>query len=126
MGGHDVQRQIVVIDDEQGVLDLLYDLLEMEGFTVVCLSEPRQVEGLKQSANPSLFLIDIMLPGTSGIELAEQLRADEFPDTPIIAMSASRFMVNAAKGTGLFQDTISKPFDVNEIVATVERHLPPA
>jgi len=43
--------------------------------------------------------------------------------TPMIAMSASSFMVRTAKATGLFQETISKPFDVGEFLATVERCL---
>jgi len=41
----------------------------------------------------------------------------------MIAMSASSFMVRTAKATGLFQETISKPFDVGEFLATVERCL---
>jgi CheY-like chemotaxis protein len=116
-------RQVVVIDDEPSLLSVLRDLLEDEGFSVVCLDHPQQIEALKGNTDPGLFLIDIMLPGISGIELAEQLRAASYSQTPMIAMSASSFMVRTAKATGLFQETISKPFDVDEFLATVERCL---
>src|SRR5689334_4403787 len=98
---------VIVIDDEPGVLDLLGDLLELAGFSVVCLAVPQQVEARAVAEQAGLFLIDIMLPGISGIELAQHLRAQAFPQTPMIAMSASPVMVRMARSTGLFQDTIS-------------------
>ena len=115
-----MEHPIVVVDDEPGILNLLRDLLELEGFGVMCFDRPEQLHSL--AANPSLFLIDIMLPGTSGIELAQQLRAEGFVDTPMVAMSASAFMVNAAKSTRLFQATLGKPFDVARLLELVEHY----
>ena len=117
-------RVLVVIDDERGVLDLLSDIFEMAGLSAVCLDRPEQIERLGTEAAPYLFLIDMMLPGTSGIELAQQLRTTSFTGTPMIAISASVEMVKVAKGSGLFQDAIRKPFDVQELLATVGRYLP--
>ena len=74
-----MDRSIVVVDDEQGVLDVLCDLLEMEGYQPICLSGPDEVESAAREATPCLFMIDIMLPGISGIELAAQLRESGFP-----------------------------------------------
>ena len=121
--GDVVERPIVVIDDEPGVLDLLRDLLEFEGFGVVCFDHPEQLHALTPAANPSLFLIDIMLPGTSGIELAQQLRAEGFAATSMIATAASAFMVRTARSTELFQDTLSKPFDVANLLGIIERYI---
>ena len=117
-------RFLVVIDDERSVLDLLSDIFEMEGLSTVCLDRPEQIECLGTEATPYLFLIDMMLPGTSGIELARQLRTTSFTGTPMIATSASGDMVKVAKGSGLFQDAIRKPFDVHELLATVGRYVP--
>jgi DNA-binding response OmpR family regulator len=118
MDGH-----IVVIDDEPDVLEVLCEALELEGFSVVCLDRPQKVASLGEDVEPSLFLIDIMLPGISGIELAQQLRVERFRDTPMIAMSASSLMVHTAEATGLFQETISKPFELDEVLGTVERYV---
>ena len=86
---------IVVIDDEAEILAMLRDLLEMEGFSVVAVSHPDSLEASISGAEPHLFLIDIMLPRTSGIEVAAQLRRKGFPQTPMVAMSASRLLVRA-------------------------------
>jgi CheY-like chemotaxis protein len=119
-----VDPQIVVIDDEPDVLDVLCDVLELEGFSVLCLDRPQEAEALRAGANPCLFLIDIMLPEISGIELARGLRADGFPRTPMIAISASETMIASARRTGLFQEALSKPFDLDQLVDAVERHVP--
>ena len=79
-----MERPIVVVDDEPGVLEVVRDLLELEGYPVLCCDHPGQVVSVTEGTQPSLFLIDIMLPGTSGIELAEQLRANDFRQTPCL------------------------------------------
>jgi len=90
-------------------------------------AEPERLEDLPDAdlihRVPSLFLIDIMLPGMSGVELAEQLRAEHFSDIPMIAMSASSFMVKTARATGLFAETVRKPFDVAGLLELVERYV---
>mgnify|MGYP001266375649 CR=1 FL=1 len=118
-----MEHPIVVVDDEPGVLAMLEDLLAMEGFGVLCFERPDQLQTWKPAARPSLFLIDIMLPGMSGVELAEQLRAEHFSDIPMIAMSASSFMVKTARATGLFAETVRKPFDVGSLLELVERYV---
>src|SRR5947209_110605 len=97
---------------------LVKDLLEMEGFSIVCI-EPRQVDTLCTRQDVELFLIDIMLPGMSGIQVAERLRRKAFTDTPMVAMSASSLMLATAQSSGLFQDVMGKPFDVDRLLATV-------
>lgn len=118
-----MQEPIVVIDDERGVLDLLRQVLEDEGLQVMCLDHPRQTGGLHTAVRPRLFLIDLMLPGRNGIELARELHARSFSQVPMIAMSASSSMAREARATGLFRDTINKPFDLDHVVETVERYI---
>jgi two-component system response regulator VicR len=116
------KREVAVLDDEQGVLDVLCTLIAMEGFQPICLDHPRQMETMRKESHPALFLIDIMLPGTNGIEVARHLRNSGFADTPMVAMSASGSMVTEARSSGLFQDVIPKPFEVDTIVEAVERY----
>lgn len=116
-----MEARIAIIDDEPELLQLLCDMLQVAGFSVVPVSSPGATRLLDRAAAPDLFLIDVMLPGMSGIELAEQLRAAGFARTPMIAMSASKRMVRLAMDSGLFQATIAKPFDVPTVVACI-RH----
>jgi CheY-like chemotaxis protein len=113
---------VVVVDDEPSILESLCDLLEFAGFRVLCLADPDQVAALSPAAHPSVFLIDVMLPGTSGVELARSLRANGFTQTPMVAMSASERMLQMADSSRLFQETISKPFDLDLVLQVVERY----
>lgn len=118
-----VDGQVVIIDDERGVLDVLCDLLEMEGYSTVCVDRPELLKTVEGALRPDLFLIDIMLPGISGIEVAEQLQEAGFASVPKVAMSASTFMLDAARSVGVFQDILAKPFDIDTVLDTVHRHV---
>lgn len=113
---------IVVIEDERDVLRLLCDVLESDGFEVIGVGRPDQVQRVAQTAHPDVFLLDLMLPGMSGIELARRLRELGYLQEPMIAMSASPRMLNAAHRSGLFQETLAKPFDLSTLLDTVERY----
>lgn len=117
--------QIIVVEDEPEVLDLLRDILEMGGFTVTGVPRPDLVWDAIHADQPDLFLLDVMLPGMSGVELAQQLR-DTIPDCPpIIALSASRLMLGVAANSGFFAATVGKPFDIETLLTTVEGMLQP-
>lgn len=116
-------KRIIVLEDEREIRGLLYDVLDKHGYQVINLLEPWTVTEIAASFEPSLFLIDIMLPHMSGIELAAQLRAGGFARTPMIALSASRLMVKMAVESRLFQDVIYKPFDIDLLVKTIERYM---
>ena len=116
-------KSLVIVDDEVELLDLLKDILEDEGHRVVACSDPERVQSLVLGVEPYLFLVDLMLPGIDGIELASRLRAGHFRDTPIIAMSASAAMLAAARRSTLFQETLAKPFDLSTMLGYVERYV---
>lgn len=113
---------VVVIDDERDVLDVVCEVLEMENFTVICLDRPELLEVSVGARHPDLFLIDIMLHGQSGVEVAEDLRRRGYATTPMLAMSASRLMSHFASQSGVFQDAIDKPFDIAALVECVRRY----
>jgi len=107
-----MNRCIVVIEDEPAILQVLQDVLELEHFNVLGITQPQLVRSAIRGLEPDLFLIDIMLPQMSGIELAQELRDQGFATTPMIAMSASKLMAKIAQDSGLFQGAIDKPFDL--------------
>lgn len=118
------EHRILVVEDEPELLNLLCDLLEFEGFKVSGAARPDLALSLVGAVSPDLFLIDLMLPGMSGIELAEQLRAVGYATTPMIAISASRLMCNLACEAGIFERAIDKPFDLSTLLECIACYLP--
>lgn len=114
---------IVAVDDDRDILDLVRTILEMEGYRVIPISHPDDVETQLAGRNPDLFLIDIMLPQTSGIELAERLRERGLTGAPMIGMSASPLMLQMASRSGVFTATIDKPFEIDELLQAVQHFL---
>jgi DNA-binding response OmpR family regulator len=116
-------QTIVVVDDEPELCSFVQELLELEGYDVVAAAHPDQVEAAIGDTQPALFLIDIMLPSMSGIELAQQLRENGYGDVPMIAMSASKLMSHMASHSGVFTEAIDKPFEIDAFLVCIEQHL---
>lgn len=116
---------VVVIDDEPEILGLLADILEGEGYQVVAVDHPNMIAGAVNGHEPSLFLIDLMLPDISGITLAEHLHAGAYCAIPKVALSASREMIQRAAGSGWFADTLEKPFDLQSLLGCVAQNVTP-
>jgi CheY-like chemotaxis protein len=112
---------VVVVDDEPGILSVVCEVLEDDGYNVICLSHPRLAKEIDEGTT-KLFILDMMMPELSGIALAQQLRQDRFSDTPMIAMSASSSMLRAAEDSRLFQGTLPKPFELNLLLDLAERY----
>lgn len=112
---------VVVVDDEREVLELIADVLEEEGYEVHAVGVPEHLLSPTETPDPDLFIIDLMMPGIDGITLARRLREGSYPDTPMIALSASNAMLVAARESALFTLTLAKPFDLAMLLATVKR-----
>jgi CheY-like chemotaxis protein len=72
---------------------------------------------------PDLILVDIMLPKSSGIEVADKLWMNGFGTTPMIALSASSVMVDLARQSPFFDVVLRKPFDMEELLDEVQNVL---
>lgn len=112
---------IVVVDDEPGILSVVCEVLEDDGYNVICFSRPQMAEELDDTT-ATLFILDMMMPGLSGIALAQELRRVRFSDIPMIAMSASSSMLRAAEDSHLFQGTLPKPFELKRLLDLAERY----
>lgn len=117
-----MNRCIVVVEDDRGISTMLTDLLKQQRFDVVAVTEPDVVDAVAAEANPDLFLIDVMLTGISGIEVAQNLREQGFTHTPMIGMSASKVMAKFAFESGAFDDTMEKPFEISALLDRIERY----
>ena len=116
---------ILIVEDNPKSLKLVRDTLQVKGYRTIETETGEEGVRMARERHPALVLMDIQLPGISGIEALGQLRAD--PGTraiPVIAVTASvmvdeRQKVMAAGFDG-FQD---KPISVKELLQTIRRIL---
>lgn len=121
-------KNILVIEDEPSVAIALRDSLESEGYQVQTIADGG--EGFlvasspeKQTAQPDLIILDLMLPKMNGLEICQRLRAAGV-ETPILMLTARGAASDAAFGLKLgADDYMPKPFDVGELLARVEAVL---
>ncbi|MFL0803962.1 MAG: phosphate regulon transcriptional regulator PhoB [Agarilytica sp.] len=118
-------KTILVVDDEAPIRDMLRVALEMAEYTVLEAGDAQEAHSLIVDTPPDLILLDWMLPGTSGIELARRLkRNDVTEDIPIIMLTAKGEEDNKIQGLDVgADDYITKPFSPRELVARLKAVL---
>ncbi len=116
------KTQILVVDDDPLTLRFVRDALVTAGYNLLMTGDPKQVPHLVTTGQPRLVLMDLMLPGTDGIELME--RIPEMDRLPVIFISGygRDEMIARALEMGA-TDYIVKPFSPTELVARVHAAL---
>ena len=118
-----MKSSILVVEDEEKILRLLEIELEYEGYEVGKALDGLEAFTLYQSRKWDLVLLDVMLPGISGIELLRRIRAhDEY--TPVILLTAKSSVEDKVSGLDLgANDYITKPFQIEELLARIRAAL---
>ncbi len=122
----DLEKQsIVIVDDSPDNLRLLVGILSERGYKVRPAPSGIRALATIQKDPPALILLDIMMPGMDGYEVCEQLKADkQTQDIPVIFLSALNEVFNKIKAFKVGAvDYITKPFQVEEVLARVNTHL---
>lgn len=116
--------RILIVDDELPILELLRDVFEEEGYTVLTARNGQEAAALVRLALVDVVLTDYMMPQMNGATLIEALRANpRTADVPILLMSA----VNVPHGG--YNALIRKPFDLASMLERVAKqlnHTPPS
>lgn len=119
------QFYLLVIDDEKSICEMLSTALELAGFKVQTANSAQEGLEFIYEQCPDLLLLDWMLPGISGIELARRLKRDSLTaEMPIIMLTAKGEEDNKIQGLDAgADDYVTKPFSTRELISRVNAVL---
>lgn len=125
---------ILVLDDDQGIRDLVGDYLEQNGFRVSKAADGKQLNTLLGGKSAvDLIVLDLMLPGEDGLSIFRRIRTDIRPPVPVLMLTARSDDIDRIIGLELgADDYLTKPFVPRELVARIRavlrrvRMLPPS
>ena len=119
------ESTILIVDDEPAIRDMVDITLDLAGYKSITASNAHEALVSVIDKRPDLVLLDWMLPGGSGIELARRLRRDEVTaEIPIIMLTAKVSEDNKVQGLEAgVDDYVTKPFSPRELVARIKSVL---
>lgn len=116
--------RILVVDDDTALAEMIGIVLRSEGFDPVFCADGNEALATFQTTRPDLVLLDLMLPGKSGIEVCAEIRTES--GVPIIMLTAKSDTTDVVHGleSGA-DDYVVKPFNPKELVARIRTRLRP-
>ncbi|SFI11661.1 phosphate regulon transcriptional regulator PhoB [Modicisalibacter xianhensis] len=118
-------KTVLIVDDEASIREMIAVALEMADYRVLEADNAQTAHAMVVDEKPDLLLLDWMMPGTSGIELARRLKREETTaELPIIMLTAKGEEDNKIQGLEAgADDYITKPFSPRELVARLKAVL---
>jgi len=119
------KKQILVVDDEEDILELVSFNLTKEGYVVNCTTSGEKALEAIRARPPDLMVLDLMLPGINGLEVAKALKHDPGTrDIPIVMLTAKGEEADIVAGLELgADDYVTKPFSPRILAARVKAVL---
>ena len=121
-------RVVVVVEDDKPIGELLAGVInEEDGYRAIHVTRPSEALRAMEQVTPDLLVLDVGLPGMSGLELFDRLHEDErLRSVPVMFETAvSRENASEFKKRGI-RKVLQKPFDLNELIAGMKELAPPA
>jgi two-component system, OmpR family, response regulator len=114
--------KVLVVDDEKKIVDIVKAYLEKENFQVIEAYSGDRIIKIVETEYPDLVILDLMLPGLSGLDVCRELRKTS--NVPVIMLTARDEVADKIVGLELgADDYITKPFNPNELVSRVRSVL---
>lgn len=118
----ETRHRVLLVEDEPSLLESISYALEIEGYEVLTAATGREGVTKAQLGNPSVVLLDVMLPESSGLDVCRQIRSSS--DVPIIMLTARDSEADKVAGLELgADDYVTKPFSMRELVARVRAQI---
>ncbi len=120
----DEKALILVADDDQSIRGLLQSFLESEGFNTIEAKSGRDVIPALTKHRPDVLIMDVRMPGMSGLDVLDQMKKMHIDDVPVLTMTAygtSNVAIEAIQ-RGAY-DYVTKPFELDDLLITVRRTL---
>ncbi len=116
------KEKILVVDDEEDILELVRYNLAREGYSVACATSGEEALNASLSEPVNLIILDLMLPGIDGLEVARRLRENSATrETPIVMLTAKGEEADIVTGLELgADDYVTKPFSPRILIARVK------
>ena len=116
---------IVIIEDDESIREMLRYYFHSVGYGVACFESGEEYFEKGGEADPSLFILDIMLPGMDGLEILRRIRADaRRKERPVLMLTARTSEMDKVKGLDAgADDYVVKPFGIMELQARVKALL---
>jgi len=119
-------KKIMIVDDEESLVELVKGILEEEGFEVITAYSGQECLEKLKTVKPDLILMDMMMPGMSGRETTEKIRADpKTKDIKVAFLTVAKFSEvgrDVLERMGVVE-YITKPFDNADLVRKVRKHI---
>lgn len=118
-------KKILIVDDEQDIVESLKFVLENEKYTCYCAYNGEDGLKLAREIVPDLILLDVMMPRINGYKISRLLKFDKkYKNIPILMITARTQEEDKLIGEETGADEyITKPFDLDEVVAKVQQYL---
>ena len=116
---------ILIVEDNPASMKLVRDSLQVKGYQMIAAETGEEGVRLAQERQPALVLMDIQLPGISGVDALHQLRADPVTrSTPVIAVTASVMTQDRKRIVDAgFDGFQAKPISIKQLLTTVREML---
>jgi two-component system cell cycle response regulator DivK len=118
---------VLHVEDNPDNRMLIRDLLQFRGYRVVEVSDGAQALSTAEREQPDIILMDVQLPGVSGLELARRIKArSDLRHIPIVAVTSFALSGDDKRAFAAGCDAyVAKPYEPRELVKLIQRLLPP-
>lgn len=116
--------KILIVDDDILITGLMQTLVAMSGHDAIIVNDSIEAMETAVSVKPDLITLDLMMPGLSGYDLCQLLRADQrFDQTPIVIISAKEDSQSREKALKMgATEYLTKPFDIDHFLKMIQKY----